>query len=213
MAKTTEEIKETKEEKELTFAEKVMKIQQELVAPKDLTNTYGNYKYRSCERILEAVKPLLAKYGLGLTITDEVVQIGQRYYIKATAVLWDNPTSSFGTNSIEVSAWAREQDSKKGMDESQITGSASSYARKYALNGLFCIDDTKDADTNEQAEQTKKRVGDEGRSLTKEEVEAIRAACAEKEGREKSVLEWANVDDLEKLTPYQYETVMKRFGK
>jgi hypothetical protein len=205
MAKTTEETKETKE---LTFAEKVMKIQQELVAPKDLTNTYGNYKYRSCERILEAVKPLLAKYGLGLTITDEVVQIGQRYYIKATATIW-----SENGGAKEVSAWAREQDSKKGMDESQITGSASSYARKYALNGLFCIDDTKDADTNEQAEQTKKRVGEEGRSLTKEEIEAIRAACSEKEDREKNLLEWAKVDALEKLTLYQYETAMKRFGK
>lgn len=204
MAKTTEETKETKE---LTFAEKVMKIQQELVAPKDLTNTYGNYKYRSCERILEAVKPLLAKYGLGLTITDEVVQIGQRYYIKATAKLWDTPTPTFGANSIEVSAWAREQDSKKGMDESQITGSASSYARKYALNGLFCIDDTKDADTNEQAEQTR------GKALTKEQVEALENACKEKEGRKEALLDWAKVDALEKLTPYQYEQAMKRFGK
>lgn len=199
MAKTTEEIKE---EKELTFAEKVMKIQQELVAPKDLTNTYGNYKYRSCERILEAAKPLLAKYGLGLTITDEVVQIGQRYYIKATATIWSEKGGS-----KEVSAWAREQDSKKGMDESQITGSASSYARKYALNGLFCIDDTKDADTNEQVEQTR------GKALTKEQVEALESACKEKEGRKEALLDWAKVDALEKLTPYQYEQAMKRFGK
>lgn len=198
MAKTTE----TKENiEELTFAEKVMKIQQELVAPKDLTNTYGNYKYRSCERILEAVKPLLAKYGLGLTITDEVVQIGARYYIKATATIWSEKGGS-----KEVSAWAREQDSKKGMDESQITGSASSYARKYALNGLFCIDDTKDADTNEQAEVTRGK-------LTKEQVEALESACKEKEGRKEALLEWAKVDALDKLTPYQYEQAMKRFGK
>lgn len=114
------------------------KIQQELRAPKSQNNSFGNYKYRTCEDILEAVKPLL---GTGvLLISDDVVQLGDRYYVKATASLID------GDKRYEVTAYARETLSKTKFDEAQITGSASSYARKYALNGLFCIDDTKDAD-------------------------------------------------------------------
>jgi hypothetical protein len=120
-------------------------IQQKLKAPKGQRNTFGNYNYRSCEDILEAVKPLLGEAVL--TITDEIVLIGNRYYIKATVTLKDKD----GTIS-NVSAFARESEIKKGMDESQITGAASSYARKYALNGLFCIDDTKDADTKDNTE-------------------------------------------------------------
>ncbi len=114
------------------------KIQKELKAPKGQMNTFGKYKYRSCEDILEAVKPLLGEAVL--TISDEIILIGERHYVKATATLTQD------TASISVSAFAREALVKKGMDESQITGAASSYARKYALNGLFCIDDTKDAD-------------------------------------------------------------------
>lgn len=123
-------------------------IQQKLKAPKGQMNKFGGYKYRSCEDILEAVKPLL---GTGvLKLEDEIVLIGDRYYIKATATLKDD-------NEFEsASAYARESLSKKGMDESQITGTASSYARKYALNGLFCIDDTKDADTDEHANEQNK---------------------------------------------------------
>lgn len=117
-------------------------IQQGLKAPKGQYNSFGKYKYRSCEDILEAVKPLLAEQACTLTIADEIVLIGDRYYVKATATL----TNPEGVTRV-TTALAREQDSKAGMDASQITGSASSYARKYALNGLFCIDDTKDADT------------------------------------------------------------------
>lgn len=115
-------------------------IQKELKAPKSQYNSFGKYHYRSCEDILEAVKPLLG--DCVLTITDDIVLIGNRFYVKATARL-----SSSNEDYIENTAFAREADDKKGMDESQITGSTSSYARKYALNGLFCIDDTKDADT------------------------------------------------------------------
>ena len=115
------------------------KIQNELNAPKGQRNTFGNYNYRSCEDILKAVKPLLG--DATLTLTDDIVLIGDRYYVKATATLHLDP------NSRTVSAFARESLDKKGMDSAQITGAASSYARKYALNGLFCIDDTKDADT------------------------------------------------------------------
>ena len=120
---------------------KLSKIQRELKAPKNQRNDFGKYNYRSCEDILEAVKPLLAAEGLVLTITDNIEMIGGRYYVKATATVTD------GEKSISTTAFAREAEGRKGMDESQVTGSSSSYARKYALNGLFCIDDTKDADT------------------------------------------------------------------
>lgn len=132
--------------------EELIKIQSELKAPKNQTNKFGGYKYRSSEDILEAVKPLLKKYGCILTISDEVVQVGNRIYVKATS------TISKGEHKITTSAFAREEESKKGMDASQITGSASSYARKYALNGLFCIDDTRDADAtnNHDKEEPKK---------------------------------------------------------
>ena len=123
--------------------QKLITIQKTLKAPKGNYNSFGKYKYRSCEDILEAVKPLLAEHGCLLTLSDDVHLIGDRYYIKATATFTD------GDNSVSVTALARESLDKKGMDDSQITGTASSYARKYALNGLFLIDDTKDADTDE----------------------------------------------------------------
>lgn len=126
---------------------KLQQVQAELKAPKEKDNDFGKYKYRSCEDILESVKPILGKHGLALLISDELQQFGNRFYVKASVTLTD------GENSYTVSAYAREAESKKGMDESQITGTASSYARKYALNGLFCIDDTKDADTNEYTER------------------------------------------------------------
>lgn len=122
------------------------KMQTELKAPKSQRNNFGKYNYRSCEDILEAVKPLLKKYDATLIIADDIVLIGNRYYVKATATL----TSADGIN--VASAFAREEEARKGMDASQITGSASSYARKYALNGLFAIDDTKDADTRDNRE-------------------------------------------------------------
>ncbi len=118
----------------------LIKIQGELKAPKSQFNAFAKYHYRSCEDIIEAAKPLCAKYGVALTISDEIVEVGGRVYVKATASV------SQADKSISVTAYAREEETKKGMDAAQITGSASSYARKYALNGLFAIDDTKDAD-------------------------------------------------------------------
>jgi hypothetical protein len=127
----------------------LVKIQAELKAPKNQTNNFGKYKYRSAEDIIEAVKPILNKYGTALVVSDEVVQVGDRIYIKATATLLDATDDV-----ISVNGWAREEEVKKGMDAAQITGSASSYARKYALNGLFAIDDTKDSDaTNEHKDE------------------------------------------------------------
>lgn len=127
--------------------EKLLAIQTKLKAPKGQYNSFGKYSYRSAEDILEAVKPLNAEQGVLLTITDEIKEIGGRVYVVATATVSD------GTDTLQVSAFAREPENKKGMDESQITGATSSYARKYALNGLYAIDDNKDADTNEHKQQ------------------------------------------------------------
>lgn len=119
----------------------LVKIQSELKAPKGQYNSFGKYHYRSAEDIMEALKPILAKYDCELTVSDDIVEVGNRIYVKATATLENKD----GKTKL-VTAFAREAEKKTGMDESQITGAASSYARKYALNGLFCIDDTKDAD-------------------------------------------------------------------
>ena len=131
----------------MEFIEKIVAIQSELKAPKGQYNSFGKYNYRSCEDILEGVKPLLDKHGLVLTIQDEIELIGDRYYVKATASITN------GKESISTSAYARESLDKKGMDASQVTGATSSYARKYALNGLLAIDDTKDADTMDNSKK------------------------------------------------------------
>lgn len=120
----------------------LLQIQSELKAPKGQFNAYGKYKYRSCEDILEAVKPILKKNNCTLLLSDSLIYVGERYYIKATATLVNAEGKSVSTE-----AYAREEETKKGMDASQITGASSSYARKYALNGLLCIDDNKDSDT------------------------------------------------------------------
>lgn len=135
---------------------KLMMIQQELKAPKGQYNSFAKYNYRSCEDILEAVKPLCIKNNATLLLNDAVQEVSGRFYVVATATLVDTESG----DSVSANAYAREPQDKKGMDDSQITGMASSYARKYALNGLFCIDDTKDADTDEvkrQEDAPKKR--------------------------------------------------------
>lgn len=129
----------------LNIQQKLLKIQTTLKAPKNQFNAFGKYNYRSCEDILEGLKPILAEVGAIVTLTDEIVQIGERYYVKATATIMDMEGGG-----IAVSAYAREDIEKKGMDLAQVTGSVSSYSRKYALNGLFCIDDTKDSDSTNQ---------------------------------------------------------------
>ena len=141
---------------QVVLTQRVGDIQHKLKAPKGQYNSFGKYNYRSCEDILEGVKPLLKEHNLALLIDDEIVQIGERYYVKATAKITD------GREIVSATAYAREPDTKKGMDESQITGATSSYARKYALNALLCIDDTKDADTMDNskkpAQQTQETV-------------------------------------------------------
>lgn len=166
----------------------LMAIQRELKAPKGNYNNFGEYKYRSCEDILEAVKPLCYKNESVLTISDELCQIGERYYIKATATLKTPDTEFIAT------AYAREAENKKKLDESQITGVASSYARKYALNGLFCIDDTKDADTDEYHKQSEKALVREIKELLA--VKEMTIEDFEKTAKDK--LENLSVERLEK---------------
>lgn len=136
----------------MNIYEKLLAVQTELKAPKGQYNSFGKYKYRSCEDIVEAVKPLLLKYKAVLAITDDVVMRGERYYIQATTRFIDVETG----DEINTTAYAREEETKKGMDGSQVTGASSSYARKYALNALFAIDDTKDSDsTNTHGKEPK----------------------------------------------------------
>lgn len=164
---------------------KLAAIQTALKAPKGQENKFGGYRYRSCEDILEAVKPLLAAQGAVVQLSDTLELVGQRYYIKATASLIDTDTGE----STSVTAWAREAESRKGMDDSQITGSSSSYARKYALNGLLAIDDTRDADTmdnrdtgvraqaqNSAYNRRSRAQAENNQSQTKEPSEALKAA-------------------------------------
>ena len=137
----------------MSIGTKLLNIQQKVNAPKNQYNKFGDYYYRSCEDILQAVKPILAENNCTLVIWDEPIQVGERHYIKATAELTDCDDG----NKTTVQAYAREEETKKGMDGSQITGSASSYARKYALNGLFCLDDTKDADATNTDDDKKQQ--------------------------------------------------------
>ena len=165
---------------------KLMNIQQELKAPKGQYNSFGKYSYRSCEDILEAVKPLLKKEKVVLTISDELQYIGNRYYIKATATLIDTESEA----TISNSAYAREEETKKGMDGSQITGASSSYARKYALNGLFGIDDNKDSDTtNIQSKEEK-----EDKKASPKQIELI-----QKYYQGENLIKLLEVNNLEKL--------------
>ena len=191
----------------MNIYEKLNKIQTELKAPKGQYNSFGKYKYRSCEDILEAIKPFLTETKTVLTINDEIVFIGNRFYVKATAVLADcENENSF----IHNTAFAREDDSKKGMDGSQITGASSSYARKYALNGLFAIDDTKDADTDENAKQQGKTgQKQEVERITKEDAQLMRNLCEQKGLNPDSVFP----NGIENLTVEQMKEAYNKIGK
>lgn len=183
----------------MNIYEKLSNIQNELKAPKNNKNTFGGYKYRSCEDILEAVKPICKKYKATLVLSDKLENIGERYYIKATASLMDiEDTKGNGIACIENTAYAREEESKKGMDGSQITGTASSYARKYALNGLFNIDDTKDADTDEFQIQQNRNEEHENTVIDKRLKNGLDSAIDKK-----------NIDDeivLKVLSKYGYSS-------
>ena len=178
-------------EEKLSLVQKVVKIQNELKAPKGQFNKFGGYKYRSCEDIVESVKPILLAYGVMLNISDELVVIGDRYYVKAVAGLTD------GTDVIQSIGYAREPQELKGMSESQITGTASSYARKYALNGLLAIDDTKDPDTDEFAKTT----GQEPKQEQKATPNQIKVLSEKYQGDNlKKLLEVNKISKIEDLS-------------
>ena len=195
----------------------LVNIQSELKAPKSNFNSFGKYRYRSAEDILTGVKPLLQKYSCTMTVSDEIVFIGNRFYIKATVTIADEEG-----NTESVSAYAREDESKKGMDGSQITGTASSYARKYALNGMFLIDDTKDADTDEFHNQTQvktkitktflKEHGSE--RISGDEIAKLKKACLN--AGESMSLERAltacKKSSIEEITYVQYMALMNQLG-
>ena len=172
----------------------LMAVQAELKAPKNQHNSFGKYDYRSAEDIIEAVKPLLKENGLFLNMSDEVVLVGDRYYIKATVKVVDVVTGE----SVQTSALAREAAQKKGMDESQVTGTASSYARKYALNGLFAIDDNRDADTNEYAAQTRQS--------------AAGARPSRNAGNSKGAPQGGGSDEIRRKALHGLSEAMKRAG-
>ena len=177
-------------------------IQTALKAPKSKYNSFGKYNYRSCEDILEAVKPLLAEHDATLTIKDDIVEVGGRIYVKATACI-----VAPNTTMCEVTAFAREPEEKKGMDSSQITGTASSYARKYALNGLFLIDDTKDPDTDEYKAQTE---GVELKKIGKARGEALTKAVTDCGKDMNKLLAYYHAETAADLTEAQHFEIMKK---
>ena len=184
--------------------EKLMHIQTEIKAPKNLYNSFGKYKYRNAEGICEAVKPYLAKENASLVLHDDLVNVGDRIYVKATACLIDNESG----RTVETTAFAREALSKKGMDDSQITGTASSYARKYALNGLFLLDDTKDADTDENRIERENRQA-EKKSISKTEAKVLYEIIQNHGIDVNDFLREKNIQRLSDLTPEEYTQTVK----
>lgn len=193
--------------------EKLLKVQSELKAPKSQFNKFGNYAYRNCEDILEAVKPLLMENKLSLTIADEILLVGDRYYIKAIATIVDIETG----DKESVSAFAREEENKKGMDASQLTGSTSSYARKYALNGLFCIDDTKDSDTTNTGSKSKASNKSDTKKLSQAQLKRLyaiaNAAGYDADVIKKQALKKYSVEHLEDMTKAQYDELCAGYEK
>jgi hypothetical protein len=185
--------------------EKLLNIQVELKAPKGQYNSFGKYKYRSCEDILEALKPLLDKNKCTLVITDEIVNIGDRFYIKAQSILQDIESEETVSNT----AYAREELEKKGQDGSQITGTASSYARKYCLNGLFLIDDTKDADTDEYA----KTVNGSANKINATDVKALQKRFDKLNIDEVALCKQYGIKELKEMTIEQMRELNNKLNK
>lgn len=186
---------------------KLMNIQQKLKAPKGQYNDYGKYYYRSCEDILEAVKPHLEEEKVILLVTDNILEVSGRFYVEATAKLVDIESGETICNT----AYAREEETKKGMDASQITGSCSSYARKYAMNGLFLIDDNRDADTRDNTE--KKADPKPEDKISEGEVSSLIKKCEKEKISVAKVCELYKVKSLTDLTPKQYSNIQKFWEK
>lgn len=197
----------------MSVYEKLVNVQSELKAPKSKFNSFGKYNYRSLEDILEGVKPLLAKYKATLVIADGVEQVGDRYYIQAKASFIDTENGE----SISNTALARESTDKKGMDDSQITGTASSYARKYALNGLFLIDDTKDADTDEnhiERETKAAKVQDiEKMKITQAKINVLAHDIESGVIKRDDLLNYFKVEKLEDITEGQFRNYVEQKSK
>lgn len=193
--------------------EKLQMVQSKMKAPKNLYNSFGKYKYRNAESILEAFKPFGKELGLVLLLNDTVEQVGERVYIKATATLIDLEEKTI-LNKVEVSAYAREPVSKKGMDDSQVSGATSSYARKYALNGLFLLDDTKDADTDEYRNQADNQYKAQQETKTrpkKVNENQIQTLCnlIDKKGKTlEEMLALVDVKDVRDLTAETYNRIV-----
>ena len=192
---------------------KLSEIQVKLKATKDLYNSFGRYSYRSAESILEAMKPLLDEYKVALVINDDIVMIGERYYVKATARLIDGETGEY----VEATAFAREDESKKGQDLSQLTGSTSSYARKYAMNGLLAIDDNKDSDsTNTHGKETIKVNMTPAGGISEAQQKRL-YAIANKAGLKKDVVDSTVKKsfgcDTKDMTKEQYQNICERLEK
>lgn len=188
----------------------LINIQAELKAPKSQFNSFGRYSYRSAEDILTAVKPLLMKYNCQLTISDEIIAVGSRIYVKAVATITDEDG-----NTETVTALAREAETKKGMDESQITGTASSYARKYCLNGLFLIDDAKDADTDAYRQQEDADLYDKAfmkehgnDKIGTKEAENLKVACRRSGKSLENALAACKVTKVTDITFVQYMALL-----
>lgn len=194
----------------MSIHEKLMHIQTEIKAPKNLYNSFGKYKYRNAEGICEAVKPYLARENVSLKLEDDVIAVGNRIYVKAIATLTDNESLEM----VTVSALAREAEEKKGMDESQITGTASSYARKYALNGLFLLDDTKDADSDEYKEETdakaeKQKFEKEAEKVAAQKISSVKVDVIKKRCKDDNVpleyiLKSLKLEKIEDMTEEQF---------
>lgn len=194
---------------------KLLEIQQELKVPKGQYNSFSNFYYRSCEDILDAAKPILAKHGCVLMLRDTLTQVGSRVYVQVTATLYDTESGEQTQNT----ASAREDETKKGMDGAQITGAASSYARKYCLNGLFCLDDNKDADTPEYQQkpqgrqQSKTQNAQAGEKVDAKQIAALQVKAKEKGVSIGSIIEKSGISRIEDMTKAVWAKTMTALGK
>ena len=191
----------------MSLREKLKNIQTEVKAPKNLYNSYGDYNYRNAESICEAVKPYLLQENVSLILTDDIIAVGDRFYVKATARLLDNESDE----SLEVTALARESETRKGQDVSQITGTASSYARKYALNGLFLLDDTKDADTDEYQKQQAQQTQQEVKKITSQQMGQLKIEMLRTGATEKYLCDFYKLDSINNMSQEQYNNAMANF--
>lgn len=191
----------------MTVFEKLADVQQSLIAPKNQFNKFGGYNYRSCEDILEGLKPCLKKVKATIRLSDEIIMVGERIYVMATATFTDAESGE----SINNTAFAREEDSAKGMSAAQCTGSSSSYARKYALNGLFCIDDVKDADTRDNREESKKKT--DSAKASADHMKRISDQCESTGTNPSVILAHLGIEKMSDMTEEQYKDVCKNWSK